>query len=178
MTSPETSDALAAIGASFGITAAAGAGLGQAADEAAETASTAGLLVPHRRRRPILPFVLPPGILTVTTVGAYLDLPHQFGPRTGWFWDITALSAYGFTAGAVAVTKNFPLVTTAGNPYALEPVASFSQAGVISFGQKGMPLLDATERLVFTVTAALTGSAQISGQAVMVPAERIDEYLS
>ena len=129
-------------------------------------------------RRPVFPFALPPGILTATSVGSFLDLPHQFGPRTGYFWDVVALTAFGFTAGAIAVSKNAPLVTAAGNPWAIEPEGSFTQAGVITYPQKGMPLLDATDRLVFTVTAALTGTAQISGQVICVPAERIDEYLS
>lgn len=161
-----------AIAARFG--AGAGIAVGDQADTAA--ADAAGLLVP-RRKRPILPFVLPPGLLNSTAVGSYLDLPHQFGPRTGWFWDIVALSAYGFTAGAIAVSLNAPLVTTAGNPWAIEPVGSFTQAGIITYGQKGIPLLDGTQRLVFTVTATLTGTAQISGQVVAVPAERISEYL-
>lgn len=174
MTAQQSEDAMGAIGASFGIGASIGGGIGEGATDAA--ASAAG--VPRRARRPVMPFPLPPGLLTATTVGAYLDLPMQFGPRNGWFWDIVALTASGFTAGAIAVTKNFPLVTTAGNPYAVEPVGSFTQAGVLTYSQKGMPLLDATERLVFTVTSALTGAAQISGQVIMVPAERIDEYLS
>jgi hypothetical protein len=75
------------------------------------------------------------------------------------------------------VTRNFPIVTAAGNPYAIEPVGAFSQAGVLTYPQKGMPLLDGSERLVFTVTSALTGVAQISGTVIAVPAERISEYL-
>jgi hypothetical protein len=166
---------MAAIGASFGITASAGGGLGEGAADAA--ADGAGL--PRRRMiRPVMPFNLPPGLLNLTALGSVLDLPAQFGPPTGWFWDITALAAYGFTAGTIAVTKNFPLVTPAGDPWALEPVGSFFQSGIITFPQHGMPLLDSTERLVFTVTATMTGFAQISGQVVAVPAERIDEYLS
>ena len=165
---------MAAIGASFGISAGLGGGLGDGAADAA--AEAAGL--PCRRKRPVMPFALPPGILTATSVGSYLDLPMQFGPRTGWFWDIVALTAYGFTAGAIAVTKNFPLVTAAGDPYAVEPVGSFTSAGVLTYSQKGMPLLDGSERLVFTVTSALTGNAQISGQVIAVPAERISEYLA
>lgn len=161
-----------AIAARFG--AGAGIAIGDQADAAA--ADAAGLAV-RRRKRPIMPFALPPGLLTATAVGSFLDLPHQFGPRTGWFWDVAALTAYGFTAGAIAVSLNAPLITTAGNPYAIEPVGSFTQAGVITYGLKGMPLLDATQRLVFTVTATLTGQAQISGQVTAVPAERISEYL-
>lgn len=170
-----TDDGLIAIGARFGIGAAVGAGLGPGAADAA--ASAAGML-PVRCRRPVFPFNLPPAILTVTTVGAFLDMPHQFGPRTGWFWDVTALTASGFTAGAIGVSKNAPLVTAAGNASAIEPVASFTQAGVITFARKGMPLLDSSERLVFTVTAALTGTAQISGMVIAVPAERIGEYMA
>lgn len=162
-----------AIGARFGINAAVGAGIGEGAAAAAAAAGLA--TVP---KRPVNSFPLPPGLLTATAVGSYLDLPQQFGPPTGWYWDITALTAYGFTAGALAVSKNFPLVTTAGNPYAIEPVGSFAQAGVIPYPQRGNPLLAPGDRLIFTVTAALTGAAQISGQVVQVPAERLDEYLS
>lgn len=170
-----TDDGIAAIGARFSIGAAVGAGLGDGA--AAAAASAAGLPM-ARRVRAVFPLNLPPGLLSATTVGSYVDLPMQWGPRTGWFWDITALSAFGFSAGAIGVSKNAPLITPAGNANAIEPVGTFTQAGVISFGQKGIPLLDSTERLVFTVTSALTGVAQISGQVVAVPAERIDEYLS
>lgn len=167
---------VAAIGASFGIGAAVGGGLGPGAGMAADDAANGTL----RRvcKRPVMPFPLPPGLLSKTTVGSFLDLPGQFGPPTGWFWDITALTAFGFTAGAIGVAKNFPLVTATGAAYAVEPVGSFTQAGVLTFSQKGMPLLDSNDRLVFTVTAALTGTAQISGQVIAVPAERIDEYLS
>lgn len=168
-----TDDGMLAIGARFGVTAQVGAGAGEGAQAAAVAA---GLTVAPKR--PVQSFPLPPGLLTATAVGSYLDLPAQFGPPVGWFWDIVMLSAYGFTAGALAVTKNFPLVTTAGNPYAIEPVGSFSQAGVIPYPQRGNPLLAPGDRLVFTVTAALTGQAQISGQVVAVPAERLDEYLS
>lgn len=147
---------------------------GQAPDMALEQAG----MPRHGWKRPVRSMPLPPGILTATTVGSFLDLPHQFGPRTGYWWDITALSASGFTAGAIAVTKNFPFITAAGTAYALEPVGTFTQAGVLAYSQKGLPLLDATERLVFTVTQALTGTAQFSGQVVVVPAERLDEYMS
>lgn len=167
-----TDNGMLAIGARFGI--AAGAGIGEGA--AGIAASAAGML--PVRKRAVFPFAFPPGILTATTVGSFLDLPDQFGPPTGWFWDVMALTAYGFTAGALAVSKNFPLITPAGNPVAVEPVGSFTQAGIVTFPQKGMPLLDGNDRLVFTVTAALTGAAQISGQVAAVPAERIDEYLS
>ena len=173
-------DGLLAIHARFGIAAGGGAAAGDSAQAAALQAgqAAAGLLGVPCRKRPVTPFNLPPGLLTATAVGSYLDLPYMFGPQPGWYWDVTALSAAGFTAGALAVTKNFPLVTAAGNPYGIEAVGSFGQAGVIAFPQHGMPLLDSTERLVFTVTAALTGYAQISGQVIQVPAERIDEYLS
>jgi hypothetical protein len=162
---------MAAIGASFGINI--GGGLGDGAADAA----TAAAGIPHRPVRPAMPFNLPPGLLTATAVGSFLDLPAQFGPPNGWFWDITALSAYGFTAGTLAVTRNAPLVTAAGSPNAIESVGTFPQAGIITYPQKGMPLLDSSERLVFTVTGTLTGSAQISGTVIAVPAERISEYL-
>lgn len=177
MSEQATDAGTAAIGASFGI----GAGLGGGIGEGAADMAAIGAGLARARRRPFMPFNLPPGILSATTtglaVGSFLDLPQQFGPPNGWFWDITALTAYGFTAGAIGVSKNAPLVTAAGNPYAIEPVGSFTQAGVIPYPQHGMPLLDSSERLVFTVTAALTGAAQISGQVVAIPAERISEYM-
>jgi hypothetical protein len=175
VTAQQSNDAMGAIGASFGI--AVGGGLGEGAADAAMDAAG----IPRSCKRPLMPFVLPPGAMTGAAVGDYLDLPAQFGPPLGWFWDIVALSAYGFTAGSIAVTKNFPLVTSAGNPYAIEPVGAFSAAGVIAYPQRGIPLLDGTERLVFTVTSALTlaaGQVQFSGQVIAIPAERISEYLS
>jgi hypothetical protein len=168
----QQSDAMGAIGASFGIGASVGGGIGQGAADAAMAA--AGI---RRACRPAQPFNLPPGLLTATAVGSYLDLPAQFGPPSGWLWDVTSLTAYGFTAGSIAVTRNFPLVTAAGSPWAIEPVGAFTQAGVITYPQKGTPLLDGSERLVFTVTSTLTGAAQISGTVIAVPAERISEYI-
>jgi hypothetical protein len=165
----------AAIGLAFGAGISAGGGIGEGAADMA--AFGAGLT--RRLRRQAMPFNLPPGLIASGSgIGAYLDLPPQFGPPNGWFWDITALSAFGFTAGSIGISKNAPLVTTAGNACAIEPVGSFTQSGVIPFPQRGMPLLDSSERLVFTVTTALTGAAQISGQVIAIPAERIDEYLT
>lgn len=172
-----TDDGMVAIGARFGVMAGIGAGAGPGGAEAALAAADGGL---GRRipKRPVMPFRLPPAILTLTAVGDYLDLPAQFGPPTGWFWDVTMISLQGFTAGAVAVSLNAPLVDSGGNPVAVEPVASFTQAGIVAFSQKGNPLLAPGDRLVFTVTAALTGIATISGAVIQVPAERIDAYLS
>lgn len=170
----QNDEGMAAIGAAFGIGASLGAGTGGAAADVA--AAGAGLT--RRLRRQAMPFNLPPGLLALTAVGSYLDLPAQFGPPSGWFWDITALSAYGWTAGSIAISKNAPITTAAGNPVAIEPVGSFTQAGVLTYPQRGMPLLDSSERLVFTVTSTLTGVAQISGQVIAIPAERIDEYLT
>lgn len=162
---------LVSIAANFGI------GLG--AGRGAETAAMEAAGIPCARpRQPVFPFAFPPGILTSTTVGSFLDLPDQFGPPLGWFWDVTSLTISGFTAGALAVSRNAPFVTAAGNPVAVEPVASFTAAGVVTFPQKGNPLLDGSERLVFTVTSALTGVAQVSGTVIAVPAARIDDYLS
>ena len=173
MSAQPTDTGTAAIGLAFGVSA--GAGLG----EGAAYAALAGAGLTLRLRRQAMPFNLPPGLIASGSgIGAYLDLPPQFGPPNGWFWDITALSAFGFTAGSIGISKNAPLVTTAGNACAIEPVGSFTQSGVIPFPQRGMPLLDSSERLVFTVTTALTGAAQISGQVIAIPAERIDEYLT
>lgn len=172
-----TDDGMAVIAASFGI----GAGLAAPAAGGAEDMALAGAGLPSRQvRRPFQSFSLPPGLLATTAAGTFLDLPMQFGPRSGWLWDITSLTAYGFTAGALAVTKNAPIQDTSGNPIAIEPVGAFTTAGVIAFPQHGSPLLDATERLVFTVTSALTAPAGviISGSVILVPAERLSEYLS
>lgn len=167
------SDALASIALSFG----AGAAVGDGAEDGA--LAVAGM--PRVRRcPPVFPFMLPPGILTTTGVGTFIDLPDQWGPPLGWFWDITMISCAGFTAGSIAVARNFPFVSTAGNPIAVEPVASFAQAGVTAFPQKGNPLLDSNDRLVFCVTAALTApnGVVISGSAIAIPSARMDEYLS
>lgn len=178
MTQQQTDDAMGAIGASFGIGASVGGGAGEGAADAALGAAG----IRRRPKRPVMPFALPPGAFTATAVGAYLDLPPQFGPPNGWFWDIVSLTAFGFTSGTIAVTKNFPMVTPTGAPYAVEPVGSFSQAGVLTYPQHGMPLLDGADRLIFTVTSTLTlgpaAQVQFSGQVIAIPAERIDEYLS
>lgn len=166
-------DGMAVIAASFAI--GAGAAAGDGAEDGA--AAAAGLPRRPRARRPFQEFNLPPGLLATTTVGSFVDLPGQWQPPTGWLWDVTMLSVTGFTAGAVAVSLNAPAVTPAGSPYAIEPVWTFAAAGVETFPRKGHPLLDATQRLVFTVTGALTGVAAISGMVIAVPAERISEYL-
>lgn len=169
----QADDGMAVIAARFSV----GAGLGLGADSAEDDAMAAAGLPRRRALPPFQQFNLPPAILTGTAVGSVLDLPGQFSPPTGWIWDITMLSASGFTAGAVAVSLNAPLVTPSGAPYAIEPVASFTQAGIIPFTRKGHPLLDCTQRLVWCVTAALTGVCQISGMVIAVPAERLSEYL-
>jgi hypothetical protein len=165
---------MAAISARFSI------GAGVAAGPGAETAAMegAGLLV-ARRKRPVYPFNLPPAILSATTMGSFTNPgTDQSGPATGWFWDVTSLSLTGFTAGSVGVSKNAPYITPAGNPFAIEPVAQFTAAGTQNFPQKGTPLLDSNDYLVFTVLTAITGVVNISGTVIMIPAERIDEYLS
>jgi hypothetical protein len=172
LSQPGTDDGLVAICASFGI----GAALGPGAEGQALTA--AGM--PRRRpRRPVYPFSFPPQMVTGTAVGSFTAPgTDQSGPGTGWFWDVTSLSVTGFTAGAVAVTKNSPAITAAGAVSAIEVVAQFAAAGTQNFPQKGTPLLDGNDYLVFTVTGAITGVVNISGSVIMVPAERIDEYLS
>jgi hypothetical protein len=162
----------AAIAASFSVSA--GGGIG---DGAADTALGA-IGLTRLRKRPIFPFQLTPATLTATAVGSFIDIPGNYQPPLGWLWDITSLTAYGFTAGTLAVTYNFPLVTAAGGQYALEPVGAFNQAGVLTFSQKSMPFMDSTQRLVITVTSTITGYVQVSGSAVAVPAERVDEYVS
>jgi len=167
----EPPDGIASIALQFG----AGAAVGEGAQEGALT--VAGMPV-RRPKPPVFPFSLPPGLLTGTTVGSFLDLPEQFGPPSGWFWDVTSITLSGFTAGTVAVTRNAPFVTAAGTPVAIDVVSAFTAAGVLAFPQKGNPLLDGNDRLVFTVTAAITGLVQVSGTVIAVPVARIDEYLS
>lgn len=167
-----TEDAIGAIALSFG----AGAAVGRGAEDGA--LAVAGM--PRRDCRPrVFPFMLPPGSLTGTSVGSFQDLPDQWGPPMGWFWDITSITLAGFTAGQVVVTRNFPYVTAAGTPVAVEIVTPFNVAGTIQFPQHGNPLLDANDRLVFTVSSAITGGpVAISGTVIAIPASRIDEYLS
>ena len=163
---------MAAIAAGFGV----GLAVGPGADDAA--ADVAGL----PRRRPklsVFPFTPQPYLLTGTAVGSYV-LADLFSPQVGWVCDITSITMTGFTAGALAVTKGAPAVTAAGNPAAVEYLASFNQAGVIPFPQHGMPFLDANDTVYITVTSALTAPAGvvISGTGIMVPVTRMDEYLS
>jgi hypothetical protein len=166
---------MAVIAASFGIGAAVGRDLGAEVDALIAAGGS-----PRLACRPIGMHNLPPGKLTTTGVGTFVDLPMQWGPRTGYVWDVTSLTVQGFTAGTVVVTKNAPAVDTASNPIAIEYVASFTSAGIVTFPQHGMPLLDFTERLVFTVTSALTvaNTVLITGTVIAIPVERMSEYLS
>lgn len=168
-----TDEGMLAIGARFGIGAAAGAGIGDGALEAA--AAAAGL--PTAAPRRVQPFNLPSGLLTATAVGSALDLPAQFGPPVGWWWDVTQLSLTGFSAGAVIASKNAPAVTAAGNPAAVELVWTFAASGQQFFPQKATPLLGPGDRLVFTVSSVLTGSCTVSGSVIMIPAERLSDYV-
>lgn len=167
-----TEDAIGSIALSFGIGASAGAG--------AEDTALAAAGMPRAARKPrVFPFMLPPGLLVGTTVGSFLDLPDQFGPPMGWFWDVTSITLSGFTAGQVVATRNAPYVTAAGTPVAVEIITPFTAAGTINFPQKGNPLLDGNDRLVFTVSSALTGGpVAVTGTVIAIPASRIDEYLS
>jgi hypothetical protein len=171
ISSDGTDSGIASIAAGFGI----GLAIG---DQATGNALAAAGMGRRKPCPPVFPFPLPPGILTGTAVGTFLDSPDKFGPPTGWFWDITSITLSGFTAGSVAVTRNAPAVDSAGNPVAIEFVTSFAAATTVAFPQKGNPLLDGNDRLVFTVTATLTGQVRITGTVIAVPVSRIDEYLS
>ena len=171
ITSGGTDSGIASIAAGFGI----GIAVGDAAEGNALAAAGMGRRKPCP---PVFPFNLPPGILVATAVGSFLDSPDQFGPPTGWFWDVTSITLTGFTAGAVAVTRNAPAVDSLGNPVAIEWVTQAAAVGTVQFPQKGNPLLDGNDRLVFTVTGALTGQLRVTGTVIAVPAARIDEYLS
>lgn len=165
-------DALATIALNFGI----GAAIGDQAEDGALAVAGMPRRIPQQ---PVFPFPLAPAPLVGTSVGSFLDSPDNFGPGTGWFWDIISISAAGFTAGAITVTKNAPAVTAAGNPVAIEQVGVLTVAAPnLYFPASGFPLIDCNERLVFTVTSAITGLVTISGSAIMVPASRIDDYLS
>jgi len=171
ITADGTDSGIASIAAGFGI----GVAIG---DQAQGNALLAAGMGRRKPCPPVFSFNLPPGILLTTGVGTFLDSPDQFGPPTGWFWDVTSLTLTGYTAGAVAVTRNAPAVDTLGNPIAIEYVQAPTAAGTVPFGQKGNPLLDGNDRLVFTVTGTLTGQLRVTGTVIAVPASRIDEYLS
>jgi hypothetical protein len=178
--SSEGTDAgVLAIGARF--SAGAALGLGRDAD---------GVLAAHGQgwREQFFPIPLPPGVLTGTSVGSYIDIPMQWGPRGGYYWDVLGITVTGFTAGVVAVTLNGPAVTAAGAPVAVEwgaqlgPPPAGQIAVVQTFTKAAPPFLDPSMRLVFTVVSALTlasgyGGVQITGGIVVVPRNRLDAYI-
>jgi hypothetical protein len=100
-----------------------------------------------------------------------IDVPQLLGPSGGYWWDVTRLTAAGFSAGTVTVYKN---AVADGNQ-----LPSFPQAGVVTFGRR--MLLGPKERLLF-VTAGITlnpGAAGVSvgGDAIQVASWALPDYL-
>jgi hypothetical protein len=100
-----------------------------------------------------------------------IDVPQVLGPSGGYWWDVTRLTAAGFSAGTVTVYKN---AVADGNQ-----LPSFPQAGVVTFGRR--MLLAPKARLVF-VTAGITLNAgvpgvSVGGDAIQVASWALPDYL-
>ena len=96
-----------------------------------------------------------------------LDDVRRFSPPQFYIYDVTRLTAQGFSAGSVAV-----YIANTG-----EQIASFTQAGTLYFNPGGDPFITGQQdRLVFTATG-LTGIASVSMGYIKVPYDAIGQYL-
>ena len=100
-----------------------------------------------------------------------IDVPQLLGPSGGYWWDVTRLTAAGFSAGTVTVYKNG---VADGNQ-----LPSFPSAGVLTFGRR--MLLGPKDRLIY-VTAGITlnsgaGGVSVGGDAIQVEAWAMPRYL-
>jgi len=101
------------------------------------------------------------------STGAVIASPDRMGPSTGFWWDVRRLSIWGFTAGTVNVYLN----DISGNG---ELVASFPQPGQYTWS--GGLLLGPDDYLA-AITAGVTGSVFLAGQAVEVGTRYLPDYL-
>jgi hypothetical protein len=156
-----TDAGLVAIGARF--SAAAGAGLGQGADEAVDD-------VMGRRRWAWANKVRSVPIYA-TSLGASgtISQPGTLGPPTGFYWGVRRLTASGFSAGTVTFYDS----SAYGEPLA---VVGSATAGIPQPFGRGEVLLHPGHYLVI-VAAAITGSVTIFGAADLLPADFLPRYL-
>ena len=156
MYSQDNDAGVVAIGARF--SAAAAAGLGQGAGDAADA-----VMGPPRQMCPVrqVPFYAS----EFSGSGTFTQ-PATLGPPTGHYWSVRLISVTGFSAGSVAVTLN----SVAG-----PVVASFAAAGQ-QYLARGVVLLRYGDYLVLTGTG-ITGTVRPQGQADLFPDWYLPEYL-
>jgi hypothetical protein len=96
-----------------------------------------------------------------------LDDSRTFSPEQEFIWDITRITAQGFSAGTVTT-----YYTSVGD----EQLFEFTEAGTYLPGPKQVFVWDQTTRLVFQ-SAGLTGSAFVSIAYISVHYSKIADYL-
>lgn len=96
---------------------------------------------------------------------------NTLGPNDGYWWDLLAISAWGFSAGTVDVYLNSPNG---------EQIGGFTQAGVLTL--KGTRPLAPRDTLVYVASgitlASGFGAVQLGGSAVEVDARYWPVYLT
>jgi len=97
-----------------------------------------------------------------------LDYPDRYGPHEGYMWDVHRLSAWGWTAGSVAVYLNDSLGFG-------EQLANYSVPGQWTWGHRQM-VLTPRDRVVVVATN-ITGAVYFAGQATEVEAPWWAEYI-
>lgn len=139
---------------------------------AGATTTLGGLGAPghaDKLRTPVIPWEacrpVPIRASPITTAAGTVDLPDQLGPHDPYWWDIKRLGAWGFTAGTLTVFLN----NTAG-----EQLAAYSTPGNVTWSTQ--LLLAPRDRLIL-VAAGITGTVQITGQAIEVATPWLPEYL-
>lgn len=109
--------------------------------------------------------ILPGAIPLVAGAGTLANFQDTCGPHDPYWWDVTRLTAYGFTVGTVTAFLNDPNG---------EQIASTTVPG--QFTWSGNLLLGPRDHLVFTATG-VTGNVLIAGQAIEVASWILPEYI-
>ncbi len=94
-----------------------------------------------------------------------LDQPDLYGPKDPYWWDLRTVAVWGFTAGTITLYLN----DTNGQQLGQTTVPG-------EFTWSAQKILGPRDRLLFGATG-VTGSVNITGQAIEVAAGWLPEYL-
>jgi hypothetical protein len=100
-----------------------------------------------------------------------LNVKDGWGPKTGYWWDLHRISAWGFTAGTLTVYRNSG---GSGSPSGIQ-VGVFSSVGEFTWG-KGQKMIPPDDWLIF-VAASITGTVQFEVGATAIQSTWLPNYL-
>lgn len=106
-----------------------------------------------------------PGQIVLSSGAGTLQQGNMYGPETPYWWDLRAISLWGFTAGTVTVYLN------SNNGEVLASTTTIGQ-----FTWSAAELLGPQDNLIF-VASGITGLVNVSVRAIEVQAAWLPEYL-